>query len=226
MPHYTLGRTASAWFEDQQEVGNRSQAVKNQFFSPFVKTIVSLIPNKSAQSAVKIVRKLNENWTEPKLHFFLSSVGTISQICLVWEYIFLPDAVFYCFQTMFHDYHGQCRHSVKIARPGLGGRAEFRAICMFSNDRQRNLFALNLHKIKRNFKTEYTVLVFVSIILLQGNKHSANAFSFFVYLTFRQKDVLWYHLWTIDLVSATTLDCLDWIGFKITFVKKFFPFLR
>ena len=94
-------------------------------------------------------------------------------------------------------------------------------ICL--NDSQK---IKNSLKIKGNFETEYTDLVFISTILLLGILHSVRYIFvfFFVRFTFRQNSVL--RSGKNDLISAATLDCLDWIGFRMTFEKEFFPFLR
>ena len=47
-----------------------------------------------------------------------------------------------------------------------------------------------------------------------------HSFSFFVHLTFRQNSIFWFE--KSDLISADTLNYLDWIGFK----KEFFPLIR
>ena len=75
----------------------------------------------------------------------------------------------------------------------------------------------------RSKETDYTVLVFVSIILFQGIIHSVTCIFVFVHLTFRQNSIFWFE--KSDLISADvhdTLNYLDWIGFK----KEFFPSLR
>ena len=134
--------------------------------------------------------------------------------------MFVPDVFSIVSKTCF-EIILDSRHSIKIARPGKGGRAE---VCnsrecgfVFSNDRHRNLLALNSHKIKRNRIYCFGICL---NYLISKIIHSAKCISFFVHLTFREYSILWFEI--SDLISAATLNYLDWIGFK----KEFFPLIR
>ena len=48
----------------------------------------------------------------------------------------------------------------------------------------------------------------------------------FVHSTFRAKEHTVISFVNNRMISAATLDCLDWIGVEITLVKEFFPFLK
>ena len=104
--------------------------------------------------------------------------------------MFVPDVFSIVSKTCF-EIILDSRHSIKIARPGKGGRAE---VCnsrecgfVFSNDRHRNLLALNSHKIKRNRIYCFGICL---NYLISKIIHSAKCISFFVHLTFREYSIL------------------------------------
>ena len=63
-------------------------------------------------------------------------------------------------------------------------------------------------------------MAFVSILYFKELYILPHAFWFFVHLT--SGKIAYFDFEKSDLISAATLNNLDWIGFK----KEFFPFLR